>query len=475
MADHDSRSPGASSGETDDENPGRLSIVVTGLSVALTALFWLLDSTIDGAAIGITFLFFQVVLISIVIWQACDPFADAAQWIGTTLRIPGSVRGATLDAVASSMPELFSGIFFVVVAVLATDGSAQQISDAGSEGFGATVATCAGSAVYNMILIPAFCALFISFYRPERPTIDIEDQVISRDGLWFLGTQIVLIYFLYQEAMHWWMAVVLLALYGVYIVFLYRDARSYQRVHRAIRERLGPTTATQELIELLAADGVVASRALIEKVRNEMFFGSNGGDSDLGSGDSNGDAETAGLLFGRLEVRLTGRTAWGLIAGSTIVAAVACYWLVEVTHETAKQLDVPIFFVAVILAAAASSVPDTFLSIGAAKRGDDDGAVSNAFGSNIFDICICLTIPLLIGTYLNDWQPILMVQNGQPIPGINDLRILLCGLTLVTLLIMWHNRQLTRRKALVLCALYAVFVGYAVAGSLGYSLFDFAA
>jgi hypothetical protein len=40
----------------------------------------------------------------------------------------------------------------------------------------------------------------------------------------------------------------------------------------------------------------------------------------------------------------------------------------------------------------------------------------------------------------------------------------------LTLLLMWHNRQLTRNKALVLCAMYAMFVAYAVLGSLGWSL-----
>jgi len=164
-------------------------------------------------------------------------------------------------------------------------------------------------------------------------------------------------------------------------------------------------------------------------------------------------------------------SAWGVILVSTLVTGVACYWLVSVTRATAEQLDIPVFFVAVILAAAASSVPDTFLSIGAATRGDDSGAVSNAFGSNIFDICICLSIPLLVNSYLNGWQPVRLMQDGKPLPGLVGIRILLCVLTLVTLLIMWHKRQLTRTKALVLCALYAMFVAYAVAGSLGWSFF----
>ena len=179
--------------------------------------------------------------------------------------------------------------------------------------------------------------------------------------------------------------------------------------------------------------------------------------------------ETAGVLFGIFDVALSFKTAWIVIGLTTIVAAIACYWLVEVTHATATTLDVPIFFVAVILAAAASSVPDTFLSVGAAMRGDDDGAVSNAFGSNIFDLCVCLSIPLLVGSYLNGWDPILLTQDGEPMRGLAGLRILLCTLTIITLLIMWHNRQLTKNKAYILIGLYGVFVAYAVAGSLGYA------
>ena len=140
----------------------------------------------------------------------------------------------------------------------------------------------------------------------------------------------------------------------------------------------------------------------------------------------------------------------------------------EVTRELADVMQVPTFFVAVIVAAAASSVPDTFLSIGSGLRGDDSGAVSNAFGSNIFDICVCLSIPLLVNSYLIGWEPVSLLQDGEPISGLFGLRILLVVLTIVTLGIIWHKHQLTRTKAIVLCGLYLVFVGYAVLGSLGH-------
>ena len=116
-------------------------------------------------------------------------------------------------------------------------------------------------------------------------------------------------------------------------------------------------------------------------------------------------------------------------------------------------------------------MPDTLLSIGAAIRGDDSGAVSNAFGSNIFDICICLTVPLFINSYLNGWGPVALTSGGEPISGLVDLRILLCGLTVITLLIMWHRRQLNLLKSIILCLLYLVFLAYAIAGSLGYTVF----
>jgi len=447
--------------DDDDDGPDLKGLVVSALIVALFGLLWFLNGPDAGKSVQLGFLFLQVAVISVVIWQACDPFADAAQWIGQTFKLPGSVRGATLDAVASSMPELFSGIFFVIVAMSAADkGNVAAQNAAAAEGYGSTIATCAGSAVYNMILIPAFCALVISFRRKHRPTIDIDDEVISRDGLWFVGCELLLILFLFNESMSWWMGLVFIGMYGIYIWQLYCDAQEF-RTHT--REALDYITAHPEVTDNYAVmsalhdQGHRVTLPIVEKAREERL----GLDSDEET-----PPDDAGLFFGYLSIPLNGITAGLIIFISTIVAAIACFYLVQATLGTAELLAVPAFFVAVILAAAASSVPDTFLAIGAARRGDDSGAVSNAFGSNIFDICICLSIPLLVNSYLNGWQPVSLMQDGKPIPGLVGLRILLVVLTLITLAIMWHNRQLTRGKALVLCGLYLIFVGYAVMGSL---------
>jgi len=432
------------------------------IAVTLVALMGLAVTSPWGLNIPLAFLLLQVVVISVIIWQACDPFADAAQWVGETFRIPGSVRGATLDAVASSMPELYSGIFFVVVAVTASTSDQTSAQAASEEGFGATLATCAGSAVYNMILIPAIVALVISVYRKSRPTVDVEPEVITRDGLWFLGCEAVLIIFLFQDKMYWWMGVVLLLMYFVYILQLYFDARRYQAAMDAIHDHLGEVgddTPTEQIVETLKEAKIPVNQMLVEKIKHSR------------SDEEEDEADSASVLYGAFNIPLNGLSAITILLSTTIIAAVSCYWLVEVTRATAYELDVSVFFVAVILAAAASSVPDTFLSVGAAMRGDDSGAVSNVFGSNIFDICICLSIPLLVNSYLLNWEPVLLVDSdGDTIEGLVDLRILLAVLTGITLLILWHNLQLTRAKSFVLCGLYGVFIAYAIAGSFGFSI-----
>ncbi len=355
-------------------------------------------------------------VIAMVIWQACDPFAEAAQWIGKRFRIPASVRGATLDAMASSMPELFSGIFFVTVAIAGTQESQQRLIES-TQGFGSSIAICAGSSIYNLMLIPAVCAIVIASVRPARPQIEFSSEVVHRDGAWVIASQIGLLVILFLPRLYWWMALIWLAAYAVYVCQMYLHARSNRRQ-----------------TESFSAD---------ELPKGTPF------------------------LFGMFYVRFSGLGAMLTIAIATLTAAVSCYFLVELTNHSARVMGIPPFFVAVILAAAASSIPDTFVSIGSARRGDDSGAISNVFGSNIFDICIGMSIPLLVCCYLNDWKPLDLVKDNQEtIQGVAALRVLLFILSSIAMYLLWTHRRISRRMGYFFCALYLVFVGYAILGSM---------
>ena len=388
-------------------------------ALVLTLVFFLLSNQFSSLLIELGFILSACATISILIAQACDPFADAAQWVGIRLRLPPSVRGATLDAVASSMPELFTGLFFVTIALFGNQDNQRQML-ASAEGYGSTVATCAGSSIYNLILIPALCAIVVSFSRRDRPQIDVSREVIHRDGMWVIFTQAGLLVFLFQEKLEWWMGVAALLTYLAYVLHLYLATRQF--------------------------------RSRLDKSKSEM--------AELKS-------KTASVCFGYFDIRLNGFTSTIVIISATAVAAFACYLLVDLTNQSAHKLGVSPFFVAVILTAAVSSIPDTFMSLGSARRGDDAGAMSNVFGSNVFDVCVGMSIPLIVSCYLHQWEPIeLVMSNGETMNGVVGLRIFLFILTGVAMASMWYLRQINRRTGILFCALYASFVIYAILGAL---------
>ena len=269
--------------------------------------------------------------------------------------------------------------------------------------------------------IPAVCAIAVSYSRKEKPYVEVEREVINRDEMWVVFTQIGLLIFLFQPKLDWWMGVVALLAYCAYVMHLY-----------------------------------IATRRFRSKL--------DGGEIDTEEPD-----DTASVLFGKFEIGLNATTATVILIVATLVAALACYLLVDLTNESARTLKISPFFVAVILTAAVSSIPDTFMSLGSARRGDDSGAVSNVFGSNIFDICIGMSIPLMVSCYLNDWNPISLIDlDDNTYSGVVGLRVFLFFLTAITISTMWYRRRITRKTGWIFVALYAAFFAYAVLGALGW-------
>jgi K+-dependent Na+/Ca+ exchanger-like protein len=81
---------------------------------------------------------------------------------------------------------------------------------------------------------------------------------------------------------------------------------------------------------------------------------------------------------------------------SIILIAAISYVLVEVAVLSAHVLNIPEAIIALTILAVGTSVPDLFSSVIVARQGRGDMAVSNAIGSNIFDILVGLGLPFLI-------------------------------------------------------------------------------
>ncbi|MCA9975717.1 MAG: hypothetical protein KC413_08195, partial [Anaerolineales bacterium] len=110
--------------------------------------------------------------------------------------------------------------------------------------------------------------------------------------------------------------------------------------------------------------------------------------------------------------------------------------------------------------AGGSSVPDLLASVFVARDGKGEMAISNAVGSNIFDISIGLGLP---------WLLILIFQGGPIAVGTADLTsstMVLLSTVVVLFVFLSTGQQLSRREGAVLLLLYAAYVLWMWTGSL---------
>ena len=117
------------------------------------------------------------------------------------------------------------------------------------------------------------------------------------------------------------------------------------------------------------------------------------------------------------------------------------------------------------MASAATSVPDTVISVRDAKHGNYNDAISNALGSNIFDICFALGLPLFL--FCIFYGPINM--NPDTIKFSSELRILLLILTVASFMIFYFGKTMGKLKAFLLLIIYGLFTVYIVSLSAGFS------
>merc|ERR1719217_325523 len=76
------------------------------------------------------------------------------------------------------------------------------------------------------------------------------------------------------------------------------------------------------------------------------------------------------------------------------------YLMVDAARRFGIIVGIPSLFMGLVFLALGTSLPDVLGSLAAARKGQADMAVSNAFGSNIFDILIGLTVPWLSSVML---------------------------------------------------------------------------
>ncbi|MCK5696632.1 MAG: sodium:calcium antiporter [Gammaproteobacteria bacterium] len=361
----------------------------------------------------ITIALFLMFISTILIAKACDGFEVAADYLGRNMS--EGVKGASINAVGSSMPELFATSIFLFVF-------------ADTSGFAGGIGTTAGSAVFNTMIIPALSILAaIKLFKVAH--INVSKKVVLRDGLMLIAAEFILIVTI-GETLEWWHGLMLMLLYLGYSGYMF------------ISMEKKPETLDQDVYEAhKEEEHNTAEGHLSLSNRFIAFFKINLEEAVIANN------------------KITTGNSWTLLLVATTIIAVACYILVAACESFAHEIGIHGYFVAVILVAAASSIPDTILSIKDAKKGNYDDAVSNALGSNIFDICFALGLPLFIYTliYGTITMPAEMVEH------VSELRILLLILTIGAFFVFFFGRSMGQKKAYALLAMYIVFITYIIA------------
>ncbi|MFW5773199.1 MAG: calcium/sodium antiporter [Tangfeifania sp.] len=137
---------------------------------------------------------------------------------------------------------------------------------------------------------------------------------------------------------------------------------------------------------------------------------------------------------------------------SIVLIAGLSWALVELAIIISYALNIPEAIIALTVLAVGTSIPDLFSSMIVARQGRGDMAVSNAIGSNIFDVLVGLGLPLLI----------FMLISGENVPTGGDIMlsaiILFASVVLLLLLLLVSKWRIGKFTGILLIGIYLFYV-----------------
>lgn len=160
-----------------------------------------------------------------------DYFISSLDKICEHLNLSEDVAGATFMAAGSSAPELFTAVIGVFIAK----------GDVG-------VGTIVGSAVFNILVIIAICALFAG------QVIHLTPWPLCRDAFYYIIAISALIITLYDGTVVWYESMIMVLLYFGYIVLMKFNPRivafidRQKQRHKIISKRVGQSNSDTNLI-----------------------------------------------------------------------------------------------------------------------------------------------------------------------------------------------------------------------------------
>ncbi len=261
-----------------------------------------------------------IVVATVLIWVGSVWLERSAERLSTHYGLPAVVQGSIVVAIGSSFPELAS------VVITALTGS-----------FGMGVGTIVGSAIFNILVIPALSGI------ATTEALEVNRAIV------------------YKEAQFYMIAVSAL-------VITFALAVIYNPVPGGV-----------------PLDGrVTRPLALVPLLMYGLYLFIQWQDvGDYGADDADG---SGGAL-----------REWGRLVAGLFTILVAVELLVGAVEALNALFGIPGFLAGVTIIAGATSLPDALVSIRSAQSGNAETSLGNVFGSNTFDLLVAIPVGVLIG------------------------------------------------------------------------------
>ena len=147
---------------------------------------------------------------------------------------------------------------------------------------------------------------------------------------------------------------------------------------------------------------------------------------------------------------------WLLLLFSLFLIVVSVEGLVSGAIGLGEIFSTPSFLWGITVIAAATSLPDAFVSIRAAQRGDGIICLANVLGSNIFDLLVAIPVGIMIaGASVIDFAV------AAPMMGVLTLA------TIVLFAMLRTGLVLSKKECVVLLGMYGLFVVWMVFETFG--------
>lgn len=340
---------------------------------------------------------------SYVIWKVCDSFQQASRFLGR--HMPNGTRGATINAIGSSFPEFMTS-FIAIFEYSKNDGAMFGISNT------------TGSVVYNITMIPFF-VIFSCFLFKTLNKLKFDKVILIRDSIFLIMTQVYLMLVLSSGVINIVNSLILIAFYILYLIIIFNYPKKIKNTEKIHHDFL-----------------LENSKHIIKALKDVDLFR---------------------IFFSKSQKQNT-LNSFIVLSLSIIVFYFMCDILVSSSYAISDILHIPSYFVAMTVTALATSVPDTILSIKDAKVGEFDDAITNAFGSNIFNISFCIGFPILIYNIIYKSDLFLGYNSVESINNLKNISIFLVIFVVATFVI---GKSKWILRSFILLLTYILFLVYA--------------